>query len=145
MRFRSDNGPQFDAGVFRDAMERWGVAREKSTRHYSKSNGHADAAVKDGKELVEKVSPSGDLDLEEFQQGLLEFWNTPLENGLSPAQMVSGHQLRSIVPAHHSAYATCWTSVMDVRDRQVTSDAESKTRYSILQTNPNAISFSFNI
>jgi hypothetical protein len=131
MRFRSDNGPQFDAGVFRDAMERWGVARGNSTPHYSQSNGHAEAAVKAVKELVEKISPSGDLDSEEFQQGLLEFRNTPRENGLSPAQMVFGHQLRSIVPAHRSAYAICWKSVMDARDRQAAKDAESKTRYDL--------------
>jgi hypothetical protein len=77
MRFRSDNGPQFDAGVFRSAMDRWGVAVSNSTPNYSQSNGHAEAAVKAVKELVEKISPSGDLDTEEFKQGLLEFRNTP--------------------------------------------------------------------
>jgi hypothetical protein len=131
MRFRSDNGPQFDAGIFRDAMERWVVARGNSTPHYSQSNGHAEAAVKAVKELVEKISPSGDLDTEEFQQGLLEFRNTPRENGLSPAQMLFGHQLRSIIPAHRSAYATCWKSVMEARDRQAATDVEAKTRYDV--------------
>ena len=131
MRFRSDNGPQFDAGIFRDAMERWGVARGNSTPHYSQSNGHAEAAVKAVKELVEKISSSGDLDTEEFQQGLLEFRNTPRENGLSPAQMLFGHQLRSIIPAHRSAYATCWKSVMEARDRQAATDVEAKTRYDV--------------
>ncbi|EFX62873.1 hypothetical protein DAPPUDRAFT_269522 [Daphnia pulex] len=115
MRFRSDNGPQFDAGIFRSAMDRWGVAVSNSTPNYSQSNGHAEAAVKAVKELVEKISPSGDLDTEEFKLGLLEFRNTPRENGLSPAQMVFGHQLCSIVPAHRSAYATCWKSVMEAR------------------------------
>jgi hypothetical protein len=131
MRFRSDNGPQFDAGVFRSAMDRWGVAVSNSTPNYSQSNGHAEAAVKAVKELVEKISPSGDLDTEEFKQGLLEFRNTPRENGLSPAQMVFGHQLRSIVPAHRSAYATCWKSVMEARDRQAAANADAKTRYDL--------------
>jgi hypothetical protein len=31
---------------------------------------------------------------------MLEFRNTPRENGLSPAEMVFGHSLRSIIPAH---------------------------------------------
>jgi hypothetical protein len=131
MRFRSDIGPQFDAGVFRTAMDRWGVAVSNSTPNYSQSNGHAEAAVKTVKELVEKISPSGDLDAEEFKHGLLKFRNTPRENGLSPAQMVFGHQLRSIVPAHRSAYATCLNSIMEARDRQAAINADSKTRYDL--------------
>jgi hypothetical protein len=57
VRFRSDNGPQFDAGVFRAAMNRWGVAVSNLTPNYSQSNGHAEAAVKAVKELVEKNFP----------------------------------------------------------------------------------------
>ncbi|KZS08458.1 Uncharacterized protein APZ42_027535 [Daphnia magna] len=113
MRFRSDNGPQFDAGVFRQ------------------SDGHVEAAVKAIKELVKQISQSGDLETEEFQQGLLEYRNTSLENGLLPAQMVFGHQLRSIVPAHRSAYATCWKSVMDARDRYPAATADSKMLYDL--------------
>ncbi|EFX73857.1 hypothetical protein DAPPUDRAFT_252527 [Daphnia pulex] len=114
-------------------MDRWGVAVSNSTPNYSQSNGHAEAAVKAVKELVEKISPSGDLDTEEFKLGLLEFRNTPRENGLSPAQMVFGHQLCSIVPAHRSAYATCWKSVMEARDCQAAANAnaDAKTRYDL--------------
>ena len=77
MRFRSDNGPQFDAGAFQAALQRWGVAWGNSTPHYPQSNGHAEAAVKAVKELVAKIAPSGDLSSEEFLTGLLEFRNTP--------------------------------------------------------------------
>jgi hypothetical protein len=126
MWFRSGNGPQFDADVFRSTMDRWGVAVSNSTPNYSQSNGHAEAAVKAVKELVEKISLSGDLDTEKFKQGLLEFRNTPRKNGLSPAQMVFGHKLRSIVPAHRSAYATCWKSDMEARDRQAAAYADAK-------------------
>jgi hypothetical protein len=131
VRFRSDDGPQFDAGVFRAAMNRWGVAVRNFTPNYSQSNIHVEAAVKAAKELVEKINPSGDLETEEFKQGLLEFRNTPKENGLSPAQMVLRHQLRLIVPAHRSAYVTCWKSVIDARDRQAVANSDSKTRYDL--------------
>jgi hypothetical protein len=77
MRFRSDNGPQFDAGVFQETLKRWGVAWGNSTPHYPQSNGHAEAAVKAMKELVAKTAPSGDLSSEDFLAGLLEFRNTP--------------------------------------------------------------------
>ncbi len=61
----------------------------------------------------------------------MEFRNTPRENGLSPAQMVFGHKLRSIVPAHRSAYATCWKSDMEARDRQAAANADAKTHYDL--------------
>ncbi|XP_045027084.1 uncharacterized protein LOC123470614 [Daphnia magna] len=83
MRFRSDNGPQFDAGVFQETLKRWGVAWGNSTPHYPQSNGHAEAAVKAMKELVAKTG--GDLSSEDFLAGLLEFLNTPHESGASPA------------------------------------------------------------
>jgi hypothetical protein len=114
MRFRSDNGPQFDAGVFQETLKRWGVAWGNSTPHYPQSNGHAEAAVKAMKELVAKT---GDLSSEEFLAGLLEFRNTPHESGASPAQILFGHQLRSIIPAHRSSYAPKWKDVMMARER----------------------------
>jgi hypothetical protein len=49
---------------------------------------------------------------------MLEFRNTPRENGVSPAEMVFGHPLRSIIPAHRSSYAARWRTVMEGRDRQ---------------------------
>ena len=79
MRIRSDNGPQFDAGAFQVALQRWCVAWGNSTPHYPQSNGHVEAAVNAVKVLVDKIAPSGDLSSEEFLTGLLEFRNTPLE------------------------------------------------------------------
>jgi hypothetical protein len=129
MRFRSDNGPQFDAGTFQEALRRWGVVWGNSTPHYHQSNGHAEAAVKAVKELVAKVAPSGDLSSESFLAGLLEFRNTPHECGLSPAQIVFGHQLRSIIPAHRSSYAQHWKAAAAARERQAEAQAASKLRY----------------
>ena len=128
MRFRSDNGPQFDAGVFQETLKRWGVAWGNSTPHYPQSNSHAEAAVKAMKELVAKT---GDLSSEEFLAGLLEFRNTPHESGASPAQILFGHQLRSIIPAHRSSYAPKWKDVMMARERQAAAAAETKLRYDV--------------
>lgn len=128
-RFRSDNGPQFDAGIFQAALQRWGVAWGNSTPNYPQSNGHAEAAVKAVKELVLKLAPSGDFHREEFLAGLLEFRNTPHKTGLSPAQIVFGHQLRSIVPAHRSSYASQWKEVMAARERQAELNAATKFRF----------------
>lgn len=49
------------------------------------------------KDLVTKISRRGDITSDELARGMLEFRNTPRENGLSPAEMVFGHPLRSII------------------------------------------------
>jgi hypothetical protein len=106
-----------------------GVVWGYSTPGYSQSNGHAEAAVAAMKDLVAKIAPTGDVTSEAFAQGMLEFRNTLRENGLYPAEMVFGHQLRSIVPAHRSSFATQWQKVMEATDRQAELDAVIKFRY----------------
>jgi hypothetical protein len=128
VRFRSDNGPQFEAHSFQAKLRQWGVVWGNSTPNYPQSNGHAEAAVAAMKDLMAKISPAG-VASDEFSQGMLEFRNTPRENGLSPAEMVFGHPLRSIIPAHHTSYATNWQSVMEARERQAAIDASVKFRY----------------
>jgi len=129
VRFRSDQGPQFKAGSFQSMLQKWGVNWGPSSPTYAQSNGHAEAAVKAVKYLALKAAPSGDLSSDSFMQGLLEFRNTPGESGLSPAEIVFGHPLRSVVPAHHSTYALQWRNAMDQRDKQAAADELIKARY----------------
>jgi hypothetical protein len=110
-------------------LHSWGVVWGNSTPGYSQSNGHAEAAVAAMKDLVAKIAPTGDLTSEDFAQGMLEFRNTPRENGLSPVEMVFGHQLRSIVPAHRSSQSNRWQRVMEATDRQAELDATIKFHY----------------
>ena len=70
-----------------------------SSPHYPQSNGHAEAAVKAMKSLLKKSSPSGHINSDEFQRGLLEWRNTPSSDGQSPAQILLGRQLRSDIPS----------------------------------------------
>lgn len=57
---------------------------------------------------------------------MLKFRNTPRENGLSPAEMIFSHSLRSILPAHRTPYAMRWQSVMEARERQADIDTSVK-------------------
>jgi hypothetical protein len=68
------------------------------------------------KNLLRKTSPNGRLDNPAFLQGLLEWRNTPRKDGMSPAEIVFGHQLRSIIPAHHSSFAKKWQDEMRRRE-----------------------------
>ena len=127
--FRSDGGPQFDSKEFRSTLEKWRVEIRLSSPTYAQSNGHVEAAVKSVKALVLKSAPSGDLNSEKFLQGLLELRNTPGGTGLSPAQVVFGHPLRSLVPARRSSFQPRWTLAMEARDRQAALETGSKAYY----------------
>ena len=115
---RCDNGPQYGARKFRTFLERWNVRIKPSTPYYPQSNGLAEATVKAVKHLLAKCSESGDLDTDQFALGLLELRNTPRVEGMSSAQIVFGHQLRSNIPVHHTAFAKIHQESMDECDRK---------------------------
>ncbi len=116
VRLRSDGGPQFASAEISSFLTKWGVIPAPSTPHYAKSNGHAEAAVKAMKRLLIKSVCNGRIDSDAFIQGVLEWRNTPRIHGLSPAEMLFGHPVRSIVPTHHSAFARKWIDMMERRD-----------------------------
>ena len=117
-RLKTDGGPQFTARHTRTFLQKWGVVHTISSPHYPQSNGHAEAAVKSVKRLVQKCSTSGRLDLEEFSHAMLELRNTPRENGQSPAEVLFGHPLRTMVPMHYSAFASRWRQAADECDER---------------------------
>ena len=47
------------------------------------------------KTLMTKTTHDGDVDTEEFLVGLLEWRNTPRQDGLSPAEILLGHPMRT--------------------------------------------------
>ena len=130
VRLRSDGGPQFASREFAEFTVKWGVEIVHSTPYYPQSNGRAEAAVKAMKGLILKAAPSGQLDDEAFQHGLLEWRNTPGSDGRSPAQLVFGRPMRTLVPAHRSAFAAEWQESMEECDRKVALERESvRARY----------------
>ena len=104
--------------------ERWGVHHVISSPHYPQSNGHAEAAVKSVKHLILKTAPSGNIDCEEFDRGLLELRNTPNITGRSPSQILYGHPLRSCVPAHPQSFSKEWQAKSEDCDHCAASGAE---------------------
>ncbi|XP_045122909.1 uncharacterized protein LOC123511252 [Portunus trituberculatus] len=111
-------------------LERWGIRHIVSTPHYPQSNGHAEAAVKGVKHLILKVAPSGNIDCEAFDRGLLELHNIPTHTGRSPAQTLYGHPLRSCLPAHASSFAKGWQARAESCDRRAAKRAQDvEARY----------------
>ena len=118
VKFRSDGGPQFSSMEFEKFLKTWGVKHAISAPHYPQSNGLAESAVKSLKNLVASASQNGNLDTDSFHSGLLELRNTPKQTGLSPAQVLFGHPLRSRLPAHKKAFQSCWKELACEIDRK---------------------------
>ena len=73
---------------------------ELSSPYNPRSNGHAEATVKNMKYLLENHHAHWDT----FKEALLECRNTPRPDNLSPAQLMTGHRQRTMQPAHPAAY-----------------------------------------
>ena len=89
------------------------MEHHKSTPHYHQSNEHTEYAVKAVKYVILETTKNGDLDTGTFQRGLLEWRNSPRESGHSPAQILFGHPLQSLVFAHRSNFSTEWQQTSD--------------------------------
>jgi hypothetical protein len=72
VRIRSDGGPQFRS-EFQDFCKKLGIIHELASPYNPRSNGHAEAAVKNMKYLLEKY----DGNWNKFKSALLEWRNTP--------------------------------------------------------------------
>ncbi|XP_055903115.1 uncharacterized protein K02A2.6-like [Eupeodes corollae] len=91
---RTDNGPQFatvQSSEFRQFAQCWGFKHITSSPHFAQSNRFIVSAVKIVKNLLKKNT-------EDPQLALLEYRATPLANGSSPAELLMGRKIRSIMP-----------------------------------------------
>ena len=80
------------------------------------------------KSLVAKSTESGDIDSDEFCEGLLEWLNTPKAHGLSPAEILYGHSIRSIVPATLQSYANSWKEKLKMWDETISTLREKEMK-----------------
>lgn len=92
----SDNGPQFSSSEFRSFANDWGFRHNTSCPNYPRSNGLAESSVKIVKGLMKKAL-DGKVD---FLKHLMIYRSAPLQNGLSPAQMLMGRRIRTNLPIH---------------------------------------------
>ena len=113
--FESDEGTNFASYEFQTFLKEWGVKWRNSSPHYPQSNGLAESAVKKLKFLIKKVTDGGSFNQEAIDRGLLELRNTPGVNGLSPAKIVFGHELRSTIPVLPSILKRSETKETDTK------------------------------
>lgn len=90
----SDNGPQFASQEFLDFAHKWQFEHKTCSPYYPKSNGLAEESASIAKGLLIKAKESA----QDPYISLLEYRNTPLSCGFSPAQLLMGRRTKSIVP-----------------------------------------------
>ena len=117
---RSDGGPQFRS-KFVEFCDRYGIVHELSSAYYPQSNGLAESAVKSMKHLLLKTKDSH----EDFRFALLEWRNTPRQDGVSPAQAFLGRRQRTLLPALPDATVPDFAKCPDF---QVAKDARQEAR-----------------
>ena len=86
----SDNGPQYASAVFTSFAKEYGFTHITSSPRYPQGNGAAERAVRTVKGLLEKN--------DDPYLALMSYRSTPLENGYSPAELLMGRKMRTIIP-----------------------------------------------
>ncbi len=101
-KFISDGGPQFSSERFKRFANQWGFVHDMSSPGNSKSNGSAEAAVKNAKNIMRKCRASN----EDPYIGLLNARNTPTEGlDTSPVQRLFNRRTRTLLPTAKSRLA----------------------------------------
>ena len=112
----SDNGPQFSSSVFAKFAEGYSFTHITSSPRYPQSNGEVERAVQTIKSLLKKSKDP--------YQSLMAYRATPLESGLSPAELLMGRKIRTRIPTLPSMLMPTWPYLEQFRDK----DSKLKTR-----------------
>ena len=121
---RSDNGPQYSAQEYQQFSKEWKFEHQTSSPYYPKSNGLAEKAVQTVKMLLTKAKADG----KDPYLSLLEYWNTPIDDVGSPAQLLMSRRLQSILP---NTLSQLQPSVVDPRkvEEQLKKKQERQKKY----------------
>jgi len=101
VQIKTDNGRQFTSAEFEKFASEWNFSHVTSSPNMPSSNGHAESAVKIAKRILRKAK---DANTDPYM-ALMEFRNTPLPCGYSPAQLLMSRRIRSTLPPQMSCWA----------------------------------------
>ncbi|XP_023814982.1 uncharacterized protein K02A2.6-like [Oryzias latipes] len=94
----SDNGPCFNSKEWQQFAEQYDFKHITSSPHYPQSNGQAEKGVHILKHLLKKAADSNS----DPYLALLSYRASPLQSGLSPAELLMKRKLRTTLPNHLS-------------------------------------------
>ncbi|XP_060558761.1 uncharacterized protein K02A2.6-like [Ruditapes philippinarum] len=85
-KLKTDNGTCFTSEQFQNFLKQWNIKHETSSPTHASSNGLSEVYVKIAKRILQKAKD----DNKDPYLPLLEYRNTPLKCGWSPAQLLMG-------------------------------------------------------
>lgn len=92
----SDNGPCFSSKEWQKFAVQYDFRHVTSSPHYAQSNGQAEKGVHILKQLLKKAADSS----ADPYLALLSYRASPLQCGLSPAELLMKRKLRTTLPSH---------------------------------------------
>lgn len=95
MNLKTDNAAIFTCEQFQLFLKEWDIIHETSSPTFASSNGLSEVYVKIAKRLLQKAKESNT----DIYMPLLQYRNTPLKCGYSPAQLLMSKRLRSNIPS----------------------------------------------
>ena len=100
-----DGASNLNSGEFKDFLQCWSVRHRLSSAYFPQSNGRAEAAVKSMKRLIRgHTGPRGSISNDDIALSQLQYRNTPLDGGKSPAQLALGRELKDAIPLPKNRY-----------------------------------------
>ena len=90
----SDNATSFSSGKFQSWCQEHGITHLAGAPYHPATNGAAERLVQSFKKSLQKSSLLPKSALQEF---LMMYRRTPLASGLSPSEILNGHQIRSLI------------------------------------------------
>ena len=115
-KIKSDNGPPFNSGEYLQFANEWGFQVAHSSPKYPQANGEVERAVQTVKRLLKK----------EKDKALLAYRSTPLSCGYSPAELLMGRKIRTMVPVFHSLLTPKWPNLAQLQEQEAQSRAQQE-------------------
>ena len=117
----SDNGPQFSSHAFQEFAKSYCFTHTTSSPLYPRANGEAERAVRTLKGFLKK-----DVDV---HLALLTYRSTPLQNGLSPSELLMGRRLRTHMPMLPQLLLPQSPTLSTTMNRETSARAKAKNHF----------------
>ena len=117
----SDNGPQFSASTFAKFAEEYGFTHITSSPKFPQANGEVERAVQTVKNLLKKA--------QDPYKALMAYRATPLESGLSPAELLMGRKIRTRLPVLPAHLVPDWPYLDQFREKDGKLKARQKANF----------------
>ena len=122
---KTDNGPQFISQEFSSFCKQYEIKHTTSTPRYPQSNGESERAVRTIKNILKKCADAKD----DPYLAMLNYRTTPLESGLSPAEVMLGRKPRTLIPRPTSQLTKRLPNIRNFRESDKKRKEKTKEYY----------------